>query len=96
MRKRARFVTGFYGTIFTFVGLIVFLTGLAIVVGSAIGFTFTHNVCFYLAESLLLPFSVMLIAIGAAELIIGFLFRKTKKSLKKKERKAAAALATVQ
>lgn len=96
VRKRARFVTGFYGTIFTFVGLIVFLTGLAIVVGSAIGFTFTHKVCFYLAESLLLPFSVMLIAIGAAELIIGFLFRKTKKSLKKKERKAAAALATVQ
>ena len=31
-----------------------------------------------------------------AKSIIGFLFRKTKKSLKKKERKAAAALATVQ
>ncbi len=96
VKRRARFVTGFYGTIFTFVGLIVFLTGLAIVVGSAIGFTFTHNVCFYLAESLLLPFSVMLIAIGAAELIIGFIFRKTGKGLKKKEKKAAAALASVQ
>lgn len=96
VKRRARFVTGFYGTIFTFVGLIVFLAGLAIVVGSAIGFTFTHNVCFYLAESLLLPFSVMLIAIGAAELIIGFIFRKTGKGLKKKEKKAAAALASVQ
>ena len=96
VKRRARFVTGFYGTIFTFVGLIVFLAGLAIVVGSSIGFTFTHNVCFYLAESLLLPFSVMLIAIGAAELIIGFIFRKTGKGLKKKEKKAAAALASVQ
>jgi len=96
VRRRARFVTGFYGTIFTLVGLIVFLTGLIVIVGSAIGFTFTHNVCFYLTESLLLPFSVMLIAIGAAELIIGFCFRKTRKGLKKKERKAAAALASAQ
>ena len=46
VRKRARFVTGFYGTIFTFVGLIVFLTGLAIVVGQRLHI---HTECMLLS-----------------------------------------------
>ncbi|WP_297960055.1 zinc ribbon domain-containing protein [uncultured Ruminococcus sp.] len=96
VRRRARHVTGFFGTIFTGVGFIVFFSGLAIILGSAVAFTFTHNACFYLAESLLLPFSVILLVIGAAELFIGFCFRKTKKGLKKKERKTSAAVTTAQ
>lgn len=91
VRKRARHVTGFFGTVFTIPGLIVFLAGAAIILGSAIAFTFTHNVSFYLTESLLLPFSLILIVIGAAELFIGFCFRKSKKAIKKREKKALAA-----
>ena len=91
VRKRGRYVAGFFGSTFTIVGLIVFLAGLTIIVGSAIAFTFTHNACFYLSESILFPLAALLIIIGAAELFLGFIFRKTKNRLKKKERKAAAA-----
>lgn len=92
--KRAKYVTGFFGAVFTSVGFISFISGLAIFLGSAIAFTFTHNVVFYLTENLLLPLTIMLCIIGAAEFFIGFIFRKTSKGLKKKERKAAAAAAT--
>jgi hypothetical protein len=89
--KRAKHVTGFFATIFNIVGIIVFLSGLVIIVGSALGFTFTHNVGFYLSESLLLPLSVILLIIGGAELLLGFVFRKSNRIIKKKAKKAAAA-----
>ena len=89
--KRAKYVTGFFGGIFTSIGFISFISGLGIFLGSAIAFTFTHNVVFYLTENLLLPLSIVFCIIGAAEFLLGFIFRKTAKGLKKKERKAAAA-----
>ncbi|MBR5684011.1 MAG: zinc-ribbon domain-containing protein [Ruminococcus sp.] len=89
--KRAKHVTGFFATIFNIVGIIVFLSGLVIIVGSAVAFTFTHNVGFYLSESLLLPLSVILLIIGGAELLLGFVFRKSNRIIKKKAKKAAAA-----
>ena len=91
--KRAKHVTGFFATSFNVVGLLVFLSGLAILIGSAIAFTFTHKAVYYLTESLLLPFTVMLLIIGAAELFLGFIFRKSNKAIKKKAKKAAAAAA---
>ncbi len=94
--KRAKYVTGFFATIFNVVGIIVFLSGLVIIVGSALGFTFTHNVGFYLSESLLLPLSVILLIIGGAELLLGFVFRKSNRIIKKKAKKAAIAANTQQ
>ena len=89
--KRAKYVTGFFGGIFSFVGAVSFLSGVVIFLGSAIAFTFTHNVGFYLSENLLLPLAVMFGIIGAAEFFIGFIFKKTSRGIKKKERKKAAA-----
>ena len=89
--KRAKYVTGFFGGIFSFVGAVSFLSGAVIFLGSAIAFTFTHNVGFYLSENLLLPLAVMFGIIGAAEFFIGFIFKKTSRGIKKKERKKAAA-----
>lgn len=91
--KRAKHVTGFFGSTFTVVGLIVFVLGLAVIVGSALAFTFTHNVGFYLAESLFLPLSAMLVIIGAAELVLGFIFRKSHKAIVRRAKKAAAKAA---
>ena len=91
LNKRARYVTGYFATVFNVVGLLVFLSGLAILVGSAIAFTFTHKVGFYLTETLLLPFTCMLLIIGAAELFLGFIFRKSNRAIKKKAKKAAMA-----
>ena len=89
--KRAKHVTGFFGFIFSFTGCISILSGITVIIGSAIAFTSTHNVLFYLSENLLMPFSVMLCIIGAGEFFIGFIFRKANKRIKKKARKAALA-----
>lgn len=94
--KRARYVTGFFATIFNIVGFIALLVGAAIIVGSALAFTFTHNVGFYLSESLLLPLALVLIITGAVELLLGFIFRKSNRAIRKKAKKAAAAAANVQ
>ncbi|MBP5378359.1 MAG: zinc-ribbon domain-containing protein [Ruminococcus sp.] len=96
LAKRARFVTGFFATVFNVVGILVFLSGLAILIGSAIAFTFTHNAGYYLAETLLLPFTVLLLIIGAAELFLGFIFRKSNRAIKKKAKKAAAVAASAE
>ena len=96
LAKRARFVTGFFATVFNVVGILVFLSGLAILIGSAIAFTFTHNAGYYLAETLLLPFTVLLLIIGAAELFLGFIFRKSNRAIKKKAKKTAAAAASAE
>ncbi|SEH67968.1 zinc-ribbon domain-containing protein [Ruminococcus flavefaciens] len=94
--KRAKHVTGFFGFIFTFTGALFTLGGLAILIGSAMGFTFTHKVGYYLAENLLLPFTLIIIAIGVAELFIGFVFRKTYLGIRRKAKKAAAAAAAAE
>ncbi|WP_295079933.1 zinc ribbon domain-containing protein [Ruminococcus sp.] len=94
--KRAKHVTGFFASIFNITGIIVLLAGLAIIVGSAIAFTFTHNVGFYLSENLILPLSVILLIVGAAELLLGFVFRKSNRIIKKRAKKAAAAAASAQ
>ena len=94
--KRAKHVTGFFGFIFTFTGALFTLGGLAILIGSAMGFTFTHKVGYYLAENLLLPFTLLIIAIGVAELFIGFVFRKTYLGIRRKAKKAAAAAAAAE
>lgn len=91
--RRAKHVTGFFGFIFTFTGALLTLGGLTIFIGSAMGFTFTHNVGYYLAENLLLPFTVLVIAIGVAELFIGFIFRKTYLGIRRRAKKNAAAAA---
>ena len=91
VEKRAKHVTGFFSFIFNFSGCISFLSGLTIIIGSAIAFTATHNVVFYLSENLLMPFSFLLCIIGAGEVFIGFIFSKARKRIKKKERKAALA-----
>lgn len=96
LAKRARYVTGFFATVFNIVGLLMFISGLVILIGSAVAFTFTHNVGFYLTETLLLPFTCMLLIIGAAELFLGFIFRKTNRAIRKKAKKAAAAAASTE
>lgn len=91
--RRAKHVTGFFGFVFTFTGALMMLGGLTILIGSALCFTFTHHIGYYLAESLLLPFTLLVIIIGAAELLLGFIFRRTYRAIRKKAKKAAAAAA---
>lgn len=89
--KRGRYITGFYGNAFFISGLVMLIVGLAVLGGTGIAYLFTGNVGFYLAGNLLMPFGVIAVCTAGAELIIGFILKKVKKGIKKKERAKAAA-----
>lgn len=86
--RRGRFVAGFFGSMFTISGLITFLMGLAVIAGAAVVFTLTGNIIFYFISNVLLPFGIVVLAIGVIELFIGRIFNKVKRSKKRKEKAA--------
>lgn len=79
----------FYGNILFFSGIILLISGLGVLVGSAIAYSITGNVIFYLVQNVLLYFGILASAVGAFELILGIIFKKIGKSKKKKEKAAA-------
>lgn len=89
--KRGKHVAGFFGNILFTSGLLLLLAGPVLVIGSAIAYAFTHSLIFYLGSNLLLPFGIVLFCIGAVELFIGYIFKKVRRGIKKKAKKAAAA-----
>lgn len=88
--KRGRHIVGFYGTIFKWSGAIVFIIGLGVVAGASIAHVITGEFIFYLCASLLLPFGVFALCIGAAELLIGFVFNRIRSGMKNKEKRNKA------
>lgn len=87
--KRGRFVAGFFGNTFFISGLVMLIVGLAVLGGTGVAYLFTGNVAFYLAGNLLLPFGVVAVCTAGAELILGYILKKVKKSIKRKERAKA-------
>lgn len=88
--KRGRHLTGFYGNIFLVSGFVMFITGLALSLGASVLYAFTGSVVFYLTANVLLPFALISLGTGFVEFLIGFILKKAKKSIKKKEKTAKA------
>lgn len=91
--KRGKHLTGFYGNIFFISGLVIFVTGLLTSLGSSAAYAFSTSIalpCYFLAN-ILLPFSLIAIGTGFAEMLIGFIFKMVKKGIKRKEAKALKA-----
>lgn len=84
--KKCRHIMGFYGNILFISGIILFVSGLGVLAGSAIAYSITGNVMFYLIQNVLLMFGILASAAGAFELILGIIFKKIGKSKKKKEK----------
>ncbi len=82
--KKGRHIMGFFGNILFISGLIVFLCGLGITVGSMIAFSLTGSAVFYITSNVLLDFGILTLIIGFSELVVGFIFKKIGKKLKKK------------
>lgn len=89
--RKGKHLLGFYGNIFFITGLVMFIIGLAVIVGAPVAYTLTSNVIFYLCSNVLLIFALLALGIGAVELLLGLIFKKIKKSIVKKERRAASA-----
>ena len=87
--KKGRHIMGFYGNILFISGIILFVSGLGVLAGSAIAYSITGNVMFYLIQNVLLMFGILASAAGAFEGILGIIFKKIGKSKKKKEKAAA-------
>lgn len=87
--KKGRHIMGFYGNILFISGIILFISGLGVLAGSAIAYSITGNVMFYLIQNVLLMFGILAAAAGAFEIILGIIFKKIGKSKKKKEKAAA-------
>lgn len=88
--KTGRHVMSFFGNILFMSGLVVLLCGAAVTAGSMIAFSLTSNVVFYLASNILLPFGILALIVGFAELVIGLIFKKIGKALKNKKKLADA------
>lgn len=82
--KKGRHIMGFFGNILFISGMIVFLCGLGITVGSMIAFSLTGSAVFYITSNVLLEFGILMLIIGFSELVVGFIFKKIGKKLKRK------------
>lgn len=87
--KKGRHIMAFYGNILFISGIILFVSGLGVLAGSAIAYSITGNVMFYLIQNVLLMFGILAAAVGAFEIILGIIFKKIGKGKKKKEKAAA-------
>ncbi|MBP3310298.1 MAG: zinc-ribbon domain-containing protein [Ruminococcus sp.] len=89
--RKGKHLLGFYGNTFFITGLVMFIIGLAVIVGAPVAYTITGNIVFYLCSNVLLVFALLTLGIGAVELLLGLIFKKIKKGIVRKERRAASA-----
>ena len=88
--KRGKHVVSLYGSVFAWSGTVMALVGLAVVAGASIAHVITGEFVFYLCASLLLPFGVFALCIGAGELLIGFIFKRIRTGIRNKEKRNKA------
>lgn len=88
--RKGKHLLGFYGNIFCWSGFVIFLVGTAVTVGAAVAHVITGWLVFYACASLLLPFGLYALAIGAAEFILGFIMRRIKRAVRIKQKRNAA------
>lgn len=84
--RRGRYVTGFIGNALYISGVIMLLVGLAVLAGCSVAYVFTGEIAFYVCGNVLMPFAVITLCIAAGELLLGFILKKVKKHIKKKEK----------
>ena len=93
--RRAKYVSGFFGTVFAFSGSIMFVIGLAIAGVCPLLFALTSNVVFYVVFHVLLKFAIVALCVGVGELFLAYVMKKIKKGIRKRE-KAAKVKAKIQ
>lgn len=82
--KNARHLTGFYGNITLISGLIMFIPSAAFLAGASTIALSTNTLAAFLAAELLVPFALVMLCTGAFELVLGIIFKRIKKFIKKK------------
>ena len=88
--RRAKHITGAYGAIFFWSGIIVLVCAAAVSAGAALIYVITGWFEYYVTASVLLPFAAFAGITGLFEIILGLVFRKVRKSIRAKERRDRA------
>lgn len=88
--RRGRHLLGFYGTAFCWSGFLTVIVGIGVTAGASIAHVFTGWFVFYGCATILLPFGIYALSIGAAEYLIGFIFKRIKRAVRIKQKRNAA------
>ena len=76
-----RHITGFFGSILTMSGVVTLIIGGASVLVPALAYVFAHQTIFYVLSHALLTFALIAGCTGAAEIILGIIFKVVRKRL---------------
>ncbi|MBO4877470.1 MAG: zinc-ribbon domain-containing protein [Ruminococcus sp.] len=90
--RRGKYITGSYGKILTWSGIIVLTVALAVSAGAAIAYILTGWFEFYICASVLLPFAALAGITGVFEIILGTVFRRIRRTIRAKERREQAVI----
>lgn len=82
--KKARHLTGFYGNIALISGLVMFVPSAAFLAGASTVALSTNTLAAFLAAELLVPFALVMLCTGAFGIVLGIIFKRIKKFIKKK------------
>lgn len=77
-----RYITSYFGGILRTVGWIMIIIAAVSVLGSALAYVFTHQAVFYILSHALLTFALIALCTGAAELILGGIFKMVHKRMR--------------
>ncbi|MBR1592806.1 MAG: hypothetical protein IJ666_07340 [Ruminococcus sp.] len=94
--RKGIYILGFYGNIFLLSGIVVLAAGLAAVFGSAAAYVNTGKLVFYLASTMLFPFSLFACATGIFQIAAGIILKNIKRFFRvrnKRTREVQKALA---
>ena len=77
-----RYITSYFGGILKTAGVFMVLIAAVSVLGSALGYVFTHQAVFYILSHGLLTFALICLCTGAAELVLGSIFKMVNKRMR--------------
>lgn len=85
--RHTRTIMGYIGNIAFISGLVIFIPTAAFLIAASAAALWTGSVAIYAAAKLLLPFAAIGACTGLFEIIVGIIFKKIRKYIKKKELK---------
>lgn len=84
--RKGKHLLGFYGNIMLISGIIMTIVGLGSVIGMSIAYAISNEIMFQILFTALTTFGIIALIIGVVQLLFGFIFKKIKKGIVKKQK----------
>ena len=86
--RKGKYILWFYGNIFLFSGIIVFLAGFAVVFGLPLAYIHTESLACYAGSAMLIPFSLFAVSTGLFQICVGIILKSIKKFFRRREKRS--------